>query len=514
MEGTIWSLVPPLVMIILVLATRKVLISLGAGIIVGALMIDQFNVLASIERIWLSFQELFYADGAWDVWSIQLVLFLILLGILIAFLTASGGARAFGNWAIQRIETRKGSQYTTGLLGIGIFIDDYFNALTIGQVARPMTDRQNVSRAKLAYLIDSTSAPITVLSPISSWGAYIIGTIATIITANEISNIQALESFVQMIPYNFYALAAIALVFLVIFFNLNIGPMVRHENRAIKSGQLIDPLNKDDIPGDLQEEVHENKNGKVYHLLLPIIVLLGATIGSMIVTGARASEGEVTAISIFANTNVNFSLVFGGAAAVLVSVIFYFVQSGEKSNFFRVVLEGIKAMLPAIYILVLAWMIVSIIGDIGTDAYLSGVVENSNINVSYLPLLVFVIAGLMAFATGTSWGTFGIMLPIAGSMAATLDVSLFVPALAAVLAGSVFGDHCSPISDTTVLSSTGAGSNHIDHVLTQIPYALIAGVSSILGYVMYGAFGSLILGLLVTFVIMIGIVLLLKKVME
>ncbi|WP_188206595.1 Na+/H+ antiporter NhaC family protein [Alkalibacillus aidingensis] len=510
MEGTILSLLPPLVMIILVLLTRKVLLSLGAGIIVGAFMIDWFDPLASLERIWLSFQELFYAGGEWDIWSIQLVVFLLLLGVLIAFLTATGGARAFGNWAVSRVTTRKGSQYTTGVLGLGIFIDDYFNSLTIGQVSRPITDRQKVSRAKLAYIIDSTSAPVTVLTPISSWGAYIIGIIATVIATNELTNLQAFESFMKMIPYNYYAIAAILLVFLSVYFKLDFGPMKKHEVRAEKTGDLIDPENAD-VPGDLKGGVIENTSGQIYHLLAPILVLLVTTITSMIITGIQASDDEITAVTIFANTDVNYSLVLGGVLSVLTAILLYFLQSGEKTNFFKVTWEGLKAMLPAIYILVLAWMIVTIIGDIGTDQYLVGELERMDFNASYLPLLIFIVAGLMAFATGTSWGTFGMMLPIAGSMAVALDVTLFIPALAAVLAGSVFGDHCSPISDTSVLSSTGAGSNHIDHVLTQIPYALIAALSTIVGYLALALTGSLVIGLVITISVLIGLVLLIKK---
>lgn len=285
-------------------------------------------------------------------------------------------------------------------------------------------------------------------------------------------------------------------VFLVAWLNLDIGPMKKHEDRAKETGQLVDPDN-DDIPGDLQSEIYENSLGKVGHLMIPIVVLIAVTLSMMIYTGIQAS-GETNLISIFADTDVNLSLVVGGFVALLVSIIFYFRQGGEKTSFGRVSIEGIKAMLPAIYILVLAWMIVSIIDAIGTDAYLSGLVEKSNINVAYLPFLLFIVSGFMAFSTGTSWGTFGIMLPIAGSMAVTLDPSLFIPALASVLAGSVFGDHCSPISDTSVLSSTGAGANHIDHVLTQIPYAVLAAVASSVGYLLFAWTDSLLLSLIVT----------------
>ncbi len=495
--GTWYSLIPPIVMIILVLLTRKIFLSLGIGIIIGALFIANFNFLESMKTIWYSFQTNFYtSDDGWDFWSIQLILFLLLLGILIALLTATGGAKAFGDWAVKKIKTKQGSQYTTGLLGLGIFFDDYFNSLTVGQVARPITDRHRVSRAKLAYLIDSTSAPVAVLAPISSWGGYIIGVIAGIIATYEIANIQAFTAFVGTIPLNYYAIAAILLVFIAIKLNLNIGPMKTHENRAEETGELVDP-NKSDVPGDLKSGVVENEHGRIYHLVVPVLLLVVTTITSMVVTGIMAAE-EATLVQIFAETDVNLSLVLGGLVGALIATIFYFSQSGEKTNYIRVLIEGIKAMLPAIYILVLAWMIIVIIDQIGTGEYLATVVENSDLPIAYLPLILFIIAAFMAFATGTSWGTFGMMLPIAGAIAAVIDPTYLVPSFAAVLAGAVFGDHVSPISDTTILSSTGAGSHHIDHVMTQIPYALIAFVSAVFGYLIFALTSSAFVGLIVT----------------
>ena len=495
--GTWYSLIPPIVMIILVLLTRKIFLSLGIGIIIGALFIANFNFLESMKTIWYSFQTNFYtSDDGWDFWSIQLILFLLLLGILIALLTATGGAKAFGDWAVKKIKTKQGSQYTTGLLGLGIFFDDYFNSLTVGQVARPITDRHRVSRAKLAYLIDSTSAPVAVLAPISSWGGYIIGVIAGIIATYEIANIQAFTAFVGTIPLNYYAIAAILLVFIAIKLNLNIGPMKTHENRAEETGELVDP-NKSDVPGDLKSGVVENEHGRIYHLVVPVLLLVVTTITSMVVTGIMAAE-EATLVQIFAETDVNLSLVLGGLVGALIATIFYFSQSGEKTNYIRVLIEGIKAMLPAIYILVLAWMIIVIIDQIGTGEYLATVVENSDLPIAYLPLILFIIAAFMAFATGTSWGTFGMMLPIAGAIAAVIDPTYLVPSFAAVLAGAVFGDHVSPISDTTILSSTGAGSHHIDHVMTQIPYALIAFVSAVFGYLIFALTNSAFVGLIVT----------------
>ncbi|KHE72040.1 Na+/H+ antiporter NhaC family protein, partial [Halobacillus sp. BBL2006] len=489
MEGTIYSLIPAVLMLLLVLFTRKVILSLGIGIIVGAFMLTQLDIGAGLSLIWSLFATIFVSEGSLNTGNLYLLTFLFLLGITTAFMTASGGSQAFGKWAVERIRTRRGAKLIPAILGIIIFIDDYFNALAVGQVARPVTDRYNVSRAKLAYYIDSTSAPVTVISPISSWGAYIIGTIGSILAANEITNYQALEAFVRMIPANFYVFAALLLVFLTIFLKLDIGPMRAHEKRAKETGKLTDPK-RGDIPGDLNDEFKEHDNGKISHLILPIVALVAGTVISMVVTGVNNTEGTVDLLAIFANTNVNISLFIGGVAAVAVAGALYVGQPKPKSSMSHVFTEGLKAMLPAIYILIFAWMIGDIIGQLGAGEFLAQQFSQADINIAFLPFIIFVISGFMALSTGTSWGTFGIMLPIAGEIAAVTEPALILPALSAVLAGSVFGDHCSPISDTTILSSTGAGSNHIDHVMTQLPYAGIAAGAASIGYILLGLTGG------------------------
>ncbi|MFC2947167.1 Na+/H+ antiporter NhaC family protein [Virgibacillus sediminis] len=502
MEGTIFSIIPAILMLVLVLLTRKVLISLGAGIIVGALLIHNFSVWDAIKEVWNVFYTIFITEGALNTGNILLISFLLLLGIMTAFLQASGGSRAFGDWMMKRIRTRRGAQLMTPVLGIIIFIDDYFNALAVGQIARPITDRHRVSRAKLAYFIDSTSAPITVVSPISSWGAYIIGILGGLFAANEVTDYQPLSAFLQMVPLNLYALAALLLVFITAYFNLDIGAMRRHEQRAVEKGHLLNP-EQDNVPGDLGDTFAPHNDGRVHHLLTPIAVLVGVTVASMIITGAQASEGEVDILSIFANTDVNLSLFLGGAAAVLAGLVLHFLQKAPRANTWKVLLEGIKTMLPAIYILILAWMIGDIIGTLETGEYLAQIVSDANIGGSMLPFIFFLIAGLMALGTGTSWGTFGIMLPIAAEVAVLTDVNMLLPSLAAVLAGAVFGDHCTPISDTTILSSTGAGSNHIDHVITQLPYASISAGAAGAGYLLLGLTSQVWLALLLTLGIII-----------
>jgi tetracycline resistance efflux pump len=509
MSGTIYSLIPPLVAILMVILTRRVLFSLGVGIVSAAFVL-QWNVVReegvgsflqdSFQSIWNSFKAIFVSEGSLNTWNMYIVFFLLLLGVITAFISLTGGSRAFGEWAEKRVKSRVGSQILAAVLGIIIFIDDYFNALAVGQVSKPLTDRHRVSRAKLAYIIDSTSAPICVISPVSSWGAYIIAIIGTILATHGISEYTALSAFVQMIPMNLYVITAILMVFITAIFNINLGSMKVHEQRAIERGEMVDPAKP--VIGDLKQDLPQSQRGNIGDLIWPIIALVIGTVGSMIWTGYTAVEENRTLLAIFENTDVAASLLYGGLLGMVVAFILFFIQATTKKSvstglFYKGIIEGVKSMLPAIYILLLAWMIVDLIGQLETGSYLATKVEQANINVSLLPVILFVVAGLMAFSTGTSWGTFGIMLPIAGEIMASTDVNMLLPALAAVLAGSVFGDHCSPISDTTILSSTGAGSHHIDHVLTQLPYALTSAIIASIGFIVMGVTGSTILGIFV-----------------
>lgn len=511
MEGTIYTLIPPVLAILMVILTRRVLLSLGAGILASALLLADFNPITMFVLIWDTVLGIFYSvdDKELNLWNIYILIFLIILGIITAFVSITGGSRAFGNWAQQKIKSRRGSTFLTSILGVIIFIDDYFNALAVGQISRPLTDRHKVSRAKLAYLIDSTSAPICVISPISSWGAVIIGTIGTeVLLKQGINNISAFNAFMQIIPMNLYVFSALLMIFVVCYFNFNIGPMKKHEDRAMETGQLYDP--EKEVPGELSEDLPTSTQGTIGYLIWPIVSLFVGVTGAMIWTGATAVEGEMTLLAIFENTDPSASLFYGGMFALLISFIFLFRQVSLGGISGNVVGKGIwagtKSMLPAIYILIFAWVISGLIGELGTGEYLAGIVSDSNMNIAFLPVIIFIIAGFTALATGTSWGTFGLLLPIAGEIAAATDVSILLPTLAAVLAGAVFGDHCSPISDTTILSSTGAGCNHIDHVMTQLPYALICAVISIAGYIVLGLTGSTLLGMLVVLIAFIILV--------
>ncbi|MBP3950089.1 Na+/H+ antiporter NhaC family protein [Bacillus suaedae] len=529
MEVTIYSLIPPILALLLVIVTKKVLVSLGIGSIVGALMVNQFNPIDAAAQIYaivlgiifdFEVEETSFANVtnaiidnqfAINTWEFYIIIFLFLLGMMAALITRSGGSRAFGEWAMKRVKTRVGAQMLTVFLGIIIFIDDYFNSLTVGNVSRPITDRHGISRAKLAYLVDSTAAPMCVIAPVSSWGAYIIAIIAGILTTHSITDYGALEAFMIMVPMNIYAIVAIVLVLAVVWFKLDIGAMKTHEERAMK-GDLFNPA-LGPIPG-AQEDIQASSSGRVGDLVWPIIALIVGTVLFMVVTGMQAIEGQLSLLAVFENTDVASSLVYGGLFGLVVALLLsvFKPKANEGTSLPSALIIGFKSMLPAVYILIFAWTIISIIDALGTGEYLALVVERANFNPMFLPVVLFVIAGFAAFTTGTSWGTFGLLLPIAAQMAVTLDVTLLLPMMAAVLAGSIFGDHCSPISDTTILSSTGAGSHHIDHVVTQLPYALITAGISIISYLVLGFTASVMLSLLVAFGLVGLVIIVLKRI--
>lgn len=509
MENSALSLIPPVLAIAMVMVTRKVLLSLGVGIVVGLLMLHSFNPLDSLEQLYTIVKGIFVADGGVNTDKVYNLIFLFFLGMVASLVTVAGGSRAFGNWAVKKVKTRRGATFIPAVLGLIIFIDDYFNALTVGNVSRPVTDRHRISRAKLAYMIDSTSAPVCVIMPVSSWGAYIISVLAGIFAMHGVSAYGSLEAFVRMIPMNYYAIIALLMILAVAFFNIDFGLMRKHERRAIDKGELTDP-DKGPVPGN-EDELTANANGKVRDLVWPIIVLVAATVSFMIFTGARASEGSATLLSVFENTDVPTSLLYGSILGWVTAMIFVFLRKTTGEHIKQGMWAGIKSMLPAIYILLFAWTIIEVISDLGTGTYLAGLVQNAHLSLTLLPMLLFLIAAFMSFATGTSWGTFGVMLPIAGEIAAATDVNLMLPVLAAVLAGAIFGDHCSPISDTTILSSAGAGSHHIDHVMTQIPYAITIALISAVGYLVLGLTDSTMLGLLTAVLLLAITVIFLKK---
>ena len=503
------SLLAPAVAISLAIITRRTLLSLGAGLIIGALLLCNWQPLHAAQYIGQASLRIFWQDGH-HTDRVYILIFLLCLGMITSFVSLTGGTRAFADWARKRINTGRQSQILTVCLGIIIFIDDYFNALAVGSICRPLTDMNRISRAKLAYLIDSTAAPVCVLTPISSWGAYIVTLIGTILAPHGLTEASSFGAFVQMIPMNLYALLALAMVAAAAAMKLDVGPMKKHAARAA-GGELYDSRRGHPPMGILDNG--SDHQGYVYDLVVPVSILFVSTITAILMTGANALAAagqEFTLLGAFENTNVNISLLAGGVTGVASSLFIAFRRALPLKEIAAAAGKGAASMVGSLYILVLAWGLVAVIDQIGTGNYLASQVSHF-VSGQWLPALVFLVAGAMAFATGTSWGTFGIMLPIVADMAAATDIAMVLPLMAAVLAGSVFGDHCSPISDTTILSSTGASCHHIDHVTTQLPYCLSVAAISLVGYFVLGTSGSLVATLLVCSLLFCGLVMLLRR---
>ena len=488
LSQSLLSLLPPMVALTLAIVTRRVLLSLGTGIVLGALLLTDFQWMSTLGYLSNKIMGLFISDGGINTWNMSIVAFLVILGAMTALLTLSGGTRAFANWAQSRIKTQRQARLLTAFLGMFIFIDDYFNSLAVGAIARPVTDRFRISRTKLAYILDSTAAPICVIMPASSWGAYIITLIGGILTLHGITEYSPLTAFLTLIPMNFYAIFALAMVFMVAWFGLNVGAMKRHElaaaNPTLKTNEENDQLpNLED-----ESNIEASEQGRVFDLILPISALIAATFFFLIFTGyqsLQASDLPFSILGAFENTDVGMSLCYGGLVGLSLSLIGVFRQRLSVRSVATTCWIGGRSMFGAILILLFAWSIGGVIGDMETGKFLSSLVQG-NINPAFLPVILFLLSGAMAFSTGTSWGTFGIMLPIAGDLSASTEIALLLPMLGSVLAGAVFGDHCSPISDTTILSSTGARCDHIDHVATQLPYSLGVAFVAAIGFLVLG----------------------------
>ncbi len=506
-SASILSFLVPAVTIVLAITTGRVVISLLVGSVLGALMLNGFG-LESVPYLLGKLSDIFIEDGGINIWTLNIFLFLILLGAMTSVLTLNGATRAFAEWAHQRVKSRRGASLLTVFLGIVIFIDDYFNAIGVGAISRPVTDSFKISRAKLAYLIDSTAAPMVILTPISSWGGYIIAILGTAFAAHQIQ-IGALSAYVQMVPMNFYAILTIALVLYTAFTSFDVGPMAAHEKRAREEGILYDPDSELHIE---HNPIEEGAHGKVYELFVTIGVLIGVTISSLFLTGAvtLAEKGKAFSwIDAIEHADVGLSLVYGAGTSLLVALIFSFLKPHSNGQTFKAVLKGAGTMKEAMIILTAAWLVAAVIKDLQTGAYIASLVKE-HLDLNYLPALIFILSAIMAFATGTSWGTFGIMIGITVGIAMETDPAVVLVLLSAVLSGAVMGDHCSPISDTTILSSIGARSNHIDHVKTQLPYALISGSAALAGFLTIGITGSLALSWAVSIAVMVTIVFLLR----
>ena len=488
--GTFWALVPALVAIILALVSKEVYSSLFLGVIVGGLLLCQGTGSGFFDAV---FKNGLIAKVA-DPYNVGILVFLVMLGAMVALMNRAGGSAAFGNWAKTHIKSKVGAQIATICFGILIFIDDYFNCLTVGSVMRPVTDRFKVSHEKLAYLIDSTAAPICIIAPISSWAAAVSG---------FVEGEDGLTLFIKAIPFNFYALLTILTLFLVVVWNVNIGPMKKYE------------MHTNAVGGNLEEMNFTSTKGGVLDLVMPIASLIVFCVLGMIYTGGYFASGDAAKgfVDAFASSDASVGLAIGSFGAFVFTVCFYMSRRVLRfSHSMACLPDGFKAMVPAILILALAWTLKGTTDALGAKEFVAGLVKGGAAGfMNFMPAIIFVIAAFLAFATGTSWGTFGILIPIVVAAFGGVDYSLMVISISACMAGAVCGDHSSPISDTTIMASAGAECNHVNHVNTQIPYVLIVAAISFVTYIVAGFTRSAVLSLLFGFLVTFGTLVLLKK---
>ena len=472
--STFFSLLPPVIAIVLALNTKEVYTSLLVGIASGALLYANGNLELALNTLFFNEEGGMIAKLS-DSSNVGILVFLVMLGILVALMNKAGGSAAFGRWASKHIHSRAGAQFATLLLGVMIFVDDYFNCLTVGSVMRPVTDRQKVSRAKLAYLIDATAAPICIIAPVSSWAAAVTSSVP------EGSGINGFTMFLRTIPYNYYALLTVVMSLFLIFTGTDFGSMKLNEDNA-KNGDLF--TTEDRPYGDDVDDGTETK-GHVVDLIAPVLVLIAACIFVMVYTGGFF-EG-VDFITAFANCSASVGLVMGSSIALMFTFVFYRVRGVMTfQDFAACIPEGFKAMVSPMLILTLAWTLSGMTGLLGAKYYVASLLSGSAAALQYLlPIIIFLVAVFLAFATGTSWGTFSILVPIVCH--AFPEGEMLVVSIAACLSGAVCGDHCSPISDTTIMASAGAHCSHVNHVSTQLPYAMTAAAISAGCYLLCGA---------------------------
>ncbi len=472
----IWSLVPPLIAISLALMTKRVYPSLFIGVVAGALVYSCLDIGEFLQKLVLGFDDsLSIDDGVFysvitDTGNLSIIIFLVCLGSLVHLMRRAGASRAFGDWARRKIKGRSGASLSTILLGAVIFVDDYFNCLTVGGVMRPVTDAHRISRAKLAYIIDCTAAPICIIAPISSWAAAVSG------FAPEGMGISL---FIQSIPFNFYALLTILMVVLVAITRIDFGPMRRFEIDTIRGRTVSGPATVND------EEVEENANGRVMDLFFPILILCVLCIFMMLCTGGLLNG--VPFVEAFSNCDSSAALAVGGSLSIVLIMAYYSARGLiNGKDCFQSIPDGFASMWPAIFILIFAWALNSITGDLGADIFIHDVMAGyAGELLGFLPVVIFFASMFLAFSTGTSWGSFGIMIPIVVSIFPASD-PLYIISMSACLAGSVWGDHSSPISDTTIMASVGAECDLITHVSTQLPYTLYVAAISAVAFIIAG----------------------------
>lgn len=490
---TIWSLLPPVIAIGLALITKEVYSSLFVGIVIGGLLYSNFSFEGTLTHV--------FNDGIVtvlaDPYNVGILIFLVILGIMVVLMNKAGGSAAFGRWASSHIKTRAGAQLATIALGVLIFIDDYFNCLTVGSVMRPVSDNSKVSRAKLAYVIDATAAPVCIIAPVSSWAAAV---------ASYVEDGNGLYLFIRTIPFNFYALLTIVMMIFLALTGMEYGPMATHEKNAKEKGDIFSGMK------DYANTAAENGNpdGKIIDLILPIAVLIVSCVIGMIYSGGFF-EG-VNFVDAFSNSDASIGLMLGSSVALIITVIYFLIRRSIKfKEIAESIPEGFKSMVPAILILTFAWSLKAMTDSLGAKEFVEAVVKGSASSFqAFLPAIVFLIGVFLAFATGTSWGTFGILIPITLAVF-PLDNPLGVICVSACMAGAVCGDHCSPISDTTIMASAGAQCNHVTHVSTQLPYAMTVAAVSFICYIIAGFVPNAIIVLPIAIVLMIGTLFGVKK---
>ena len=495
--NTFWSLLPPIIAIALALITKEVYSSLFIGILVGGLLYSNFAFEATILHV---FNDGIVASVT-DSYNMGILIFLVILGAMVCLMNKAGGSAAFGRWAKVHIKSRVGAQLASILLGCLIFIDDYFNCLTVGSVMRPITDKHNISRAKLAYIIDATAAPICIIAPISSWAAAVAG---------FAEDGQGFTLFLRAIPYNYYALLTIVMMVGLVVMKVDFGLMSTFERNALENGDLFSGPNP---YAAAEDEVAEDK-GRVLDLVLPVVVLIVCCVIGMIYSGGFfEGEGFITA---FSNSDASVGLMLGSAFALVFAFVYFLIRrSMSFKDMMGCIPEGFKAMVPAIMILTFAWSLKAMTDSLGAKYFVRDFVRTSATGVQMLlPVIVFVIGCLLAFATGTSWGTFGILIPIVQNVF-SMDNPMAIVCISACMAGAVCGDHCSPISDTTIMASAGAQCDHVNHVSTQLPYAItcavVSGVTYLIAGILVSAGAPGILGLPIGIVLMLGTLAVIKR---
>lgn len=478
-KGTLWSLFPPVIAIGLALITKEVYSSLFVGILSGGIIYAAASG-TGFEGTFKAVVQDGLITNLSNAYNVGILVFLVVLGIIVVLMNKAGGSRAYGEWAAAHIKSRRGVALSTFFLGVLIFVDDYFNCLTVGSVMRPITDKHNISRSKLAYLIDSTAAPICIIAPISSWAAAVSGTV---------EGVNGISLFINTIPYNLYAFLTILMVIFISVSDTDYGPMKIHEDNA-KNGDIFTTQNNTYE----QDAQPVTERGRVIDLILPVAVLIVFCVVGMIYTGGFFSGTDF--VTAFANCDAAYGLSLGSISALIVIIAYYMFRRVLKFNeCMDSIAAGFKQMVPAILILTFAWTLKTMTNHLEAGAFVSGVVQSATALSVLLPVILFVVAIGLAFATGTSWGTFGILIPIVTSVfdaelanvAQTGEIpSMVIICISACLAGAVCGDHCSPISDTTIMASTGAQCDHVNHVSTQLPYALTVAAVCVVGYLLSG----------------------------